>query len=106
MEKNKSCNQIKMCTFMDMVDDEWWMKWKLLLYDLSSYVNSLDNTAIFLFLFLGPSCVQFFLLGTSCVHIFFDSPCLFCNQSLERETNIYCGAFICRMDGWYNANFA
>jgi hypothetical protein len=83
-EKSKSYNQIKMCTCMDMVDDEWWMKWKLLLYDLSPSVDSFENMVIFLFFFFLDLHVSksfflsIFLLGPSRAYIFFfDSPCLF-----------------------------
>ena len=63
----------------------WWMEWKLLLYDLSPYINSFEIMAIFLFLFFhGPSCVHiyiFFLLFSQYLDLhvsifFFDSPCL------------------------------
>ena len=97
-----------------------WMEWKLLLYDLSPYINSFESMDISFFLFLffhGPSCVHFFsiffsILGPSCVHIFFlDSPCLsfFLTKTGERERerpihiveHLFCG-----MSGWYNANFS
>ena len=97
----------------------WWMEWKLLLYNLSLYINSFESMAIFFFLFYFSwtfMCPHFFLsffsiLGPSCVHIFFflNSPCLsssFLNKNQrERPTHIVEHLF-CGMSGWYNANFS
>ena len=57
----------------------WWMEWKLLLYDLSPYINSFESMAISFFLsffswtFMCP--YYFFLFfpihGPSCAQIFF-----------------------------------
>ena len=41
----------------------WWIRWKLLMYDLSLYINSLETMAISFFCFFhGPSCVHIFFL--------------------------------------------
>jgi hypothetical protein len=82
---------------MDMVDDEWWMKWKFLLYGLSPSVNSIENIAIFLFfffLFLGPSCVLiFFFLSFlawtfMCPYFFSIAHVSFVSKAGERPTHI------------------
>ena len=82
----------------------WWMEWKLLLYDLSPYINSSESMAIFFsFLFFhGPSCVHIFFLDSPCLSSFF----LFFNRNWgERPTHIVEHLF-CGMSGWYNANFS
>ena len=38
----------------------WWMEWKLLLYDLSPYINSLESMAVF---FLWTFCYRHKLIG-------------------------------------------
>ena len=89
------------------------MEWKLLLYDLSPYINSFESMAIsFFFFFMDlhvPTFFSFFsILGPSCVHIFFSiaHASLFFSQKLERETNTYSRAFILWNEWWYNANFS
>jgi len=83
----------------------WWMDRKLLLYDLSPYINSFESMAIFFFLFFMDLHVPtfFFLSFFQCLDLhvsifFFDSPCLsssFFNKNWrERETNTSSGAFI------------
>src|SRR6185503_2890681 len=67
----------------------WWMEWKLLLYDLSPYINSFESMAISFFFFFF-----FSILGPSCVHIFFSiAHASFFNKNWI-ETNTYSGAFI------------
>ena len=93
----------------------WWMEWKLLLYDLSPYINSLESMAIFFFslFFHGPSCAHIFFLFffqylDLHVSIFFliDHVSLFFNKNWrERPTHIVEHLF-CGMSGWYNANFS
>ena len=80
----------------------WWMEWKLLLYDLSPYINSFESMAIsfFSWTFMCPDFFLSILFQYLDLHVsifFLDSPCLFFfKQKLEREreTNTYSGAFI------------
>jgi hypothetical protein len=84
--------------------------WKLLLYDLSPFINLFENMAIFslfffpfLFCIFLSSCVQplFLMLGPSCVHIFFSiAPCLFCKDTFGERGHGTCGAlFVEWIDG-------
>ena len=60
----------------------WCMEWKLLLYDLSPYINSFESMAIFFFFFFSWTfmCPHFFLFFNTwtfmCPFFFLDSPCL------------------------------
>ena len=71
-EKNKSYNQIKMCTCMDCGG---WNGSSFCMISLSLDINSFESMAIFLYVFSWTfMCPYFFLfsiLGPSCVHIFF-----------------------------------
>jgi hypothetical protein len=80
--------------------------WKLLSYDLSPFVNSFENMAIFLLFFLFSLLLFFLEIHVSnlflnawtfmCPYFFLDSPYLFCNNRWrERPTHIvellFCG---------------
>jgi len=77
----------------------WWMDRKLLLYDLSPYINSFESMAIFFFLFFMDLHVPtfFFLSFFQCldlhVSIFFliahASLLLFLTKTGERERDQY-----------------
>ena len=73
----------------------WWMEGKLLLYDLSLYINSFESMAIsfFSWTFMCPHFFPFFflILGPSCVHIFLiahASLLLFLTKIGERDQRI------------------
>ena len=78
-EKNKSYNQIKMCTCMDCGG---WNGNSFCMVSLSLSIHKLFREHGYLFFFMDlhvPTFFSFFflILGPSCVHIFFlDSPCL------------------------------
>jgi hypothetical protein len=91
---------------MDIVDGKWWMKTPL--YDLSPFVNSFENMAIFLFFFFLFFSWTFMypislclMLGPSCVHVFFfliayvSIVTLYGERERERPTHIvellFCG---------------
>ena len=92
----------------------WWMEWKLLLYDLSPYINSFESMAIsFFFMDLHVPTFFFFLFFSQYLDLhvsifFFDSRCLsffFFNKNWrERPTHIVEHLF-CGMSGWYNSNY-
>ena len=96
----------------------WWMKWKLLLYDLSPYINSFESMAISSFFpsfFHGPSCAHIFFLSFffntwtfMCPYFILiaHASLLFFNKNWrERSTHIVEYLF-CGMSGWYNAIFS
>ena len=109
-EKNKSCNQIKMCTCMDC---DGWNGNSFCMISLPIYKIFLKAwLSFFSWTFMCRYILSFFsTLGPSCVHIFFYSPCflfffvLTITGERERPTHTM-ELLFCGMDGWYNANFS
>ena len=96
----------------------WWMKWKLLLYDLSPYINSFESMDIsfffFFFFFMDLHVPTFFFFFFQYldlhVSIFFSighASLFFYKNWRERERSTHTVEHLfCGMSGWYNANFS
>ena len=92
----------------------WWMEWKLLLYDLSPYINSFESMAISFFsvdlhvpTFFFSIFFQYLYFHVSIFFVSITHASLFKKNKnwSERPTQIVEHLF-CGMSGWYNANFS
>ena len=87
----------------------WWMKWRLLVYDLFLSINSFEDMAIslfFLWTFMCPFFLIFFTWTFMCPHIFFYSTCLFFLTITGERPRHIVEHLVFGMDEWYNANLS
>jgi hypothetical protein len=88
--------------------------WKLLLYDLSPFVNSFENMATFLslsflffsFFFFSLFFPLFFFLDHHVSKIFSVAHVSFVPIDGERDQLISSSFYFVECNGWYNANFS